>query len=562
MQITGNGLHLSPENLQKTEGGSVEKILAALKSGDSKSVSLALMEPGTYFHGKVLEIFGNKATIGMENGQQFLAKIESNISMELNQNLLFEVKSNDKGTIAVRPIPMESAMDVTATKALTASNISVTPKNVEIVKNLLDEKLPVDKQNIQKMLRYTVENPATPIKTLVQMVKANIPVTPENIEQFIKYQESSHPLVTEMEQFLDTFLLEMEDLANQGQTKEVLQLNQKVLDLVLSQLGNTTVLQPEQLQQLEGLEKLFVQLEQMLQGEGAIEKQNTLLKDGTLQQTGVAGENGEIANILGQKQLGITEDLTHGENQAEAIKTEINQSEQVNTLIGKVLGELAEATKPLSDIIKDLVKEPEYQDLLKRSLNDQILLLPEDVADKEKVQETYSRIQREMQVLRDVMENVPRQEMAAAKQAKSIEGNLDFMQQLNQVYSYIQLPLKMAGENAHGDLYVFADRKGLKQEKEELSALLHLDMENLGALDIFVTLKGKNVGTKITLENEEILDLFAEHMNELTERLEKKGYQVETTLETGEVKPDFVQDFLLKGESAGDVRRFSFDVKA
>lgn len=564
MQIMGNGLQLNLENLMKTEGGSVEKILATLQSGDKNNVSLALMEPGTYFHGKVLEIVGNKATIGMENGQQFLAKIENNIAMELNQNLLFEVKSNDKGTVAVRPILIESAVDVTATKALTASNMSVTPKNLEVVRNLLDEKMPVDKQNIQKVLRYTVENPTTSIKTLVQMEKAKIPVTPENVVQFTKYQEGQHQLVSEMEQFLDTFLLEMEDMAEQGQTKEVLQLNQKVMDLFFNQSGDTSSLKPEHLQQLQELEKLFTQMEQMFV-DGGIEVQKDLAGE-SLQPEVQAEVKENAAGMLTGKmsaEMNLAENTVGREFPAEVILQEENVAEQVNGLAGKVFGEIAEGQKSLTVIIKDLINEPEYRELIKNCVKDQILLLPEDVADKEKVQEVYHRIQRGIQILRDAMETVPRQEMSVTRQAQSIEGNLDFIQQLNQMYSYIQLPLKMAGENAHGDLYVFADRKRLKQQdKEELSALLHLDMENLGAMDIFVTLKGKNVGTKIILENEAILDLFAAHMHELTERLERKGYQVETTLETGEAKLDFVQDFLQKGETGGDVRRFSFDVKA
>lgn len=597
MQISGNGLQLNLENLLKADSGAAEKILNALKSENSgNQQSLALMEPGTYFRGKVLEIIGNKAVIGMESGEQFLAKIENSISLEPKANLLFEIKNNEKGTVLVKPVLIEQESDVIAAKALSAAKMSATGKNVEIVRNLLEEKMPVDKGNIQKILRDTIQNPDVPVKVLVQMEKAGLAVTPENIDQFVAYQEGQNRIETQIEELTDDFWNGMEQLAEWGQGKEVVNANKKVLEFLLSEQGKELPLSTEQKEQLNLWKDVFKALEQGL--EGKMPGQDNVPEKENLEQPGELKTDNNLPlkeSIPGEKQnktsgksllfpesaAGTKEELKNtglfegakttvitGREKQQILEPEVLTEKEETSLRqpiqpDKIMEQLTGKEKPVLDVLHEIIKKSDYKECVKRALKEQNFLLPEEVGDKEKVKDLYQRMQNEIRILREAVEQLPGRELSGGKQMANPEGNLDFMQQLNQVYSYIQLPLKMSGENAHGDLYVFADKKRLKQDKEELSALLHLDMEKLGAMDIFVTLNGKKVGTKMTLEKEEILELFAAHIDQLTERLEQKGYQVSTTLETGKAEPDFVQDFLLKGEAVKEgVQHFSFDVKA
>jgi hypothetical protein len=66
-----------------------------------------------------------------------------------------------------------------------------------------------------------------------------------------------------------------------------------------------------------------------------------------------------------------------------------------------------------------------------------------------------------------------------AKEVTNLRQNIDFMNQLNQMYTYIQLPLKMSNKTANGELYVFTNKRSLVKENGAVSALLHLNMENL-----------------------------------------------------------------------------------
>ena len=63
-----------------------------------------------------------------------------------------------------------------------------------------------------------------------------------------------------------------------------------------------------------------------------------------------------------------------------------------------------------------------------------------------------------------------------------LQQNLAFMKMLNEQFAYMQLPLKLSQQNAHGDLYVMTRKNALKKSKDNLKVLLHLEMDSLGTL--------------------------------------------------------------------------------
>ena len=104
------------------------------------------------------------------------------------------------------------------------------------------------------------------------------------------------------------------------------------------------------------------------------------------------------------------------------------------------------------------------------------------------------------------------------------------MNQLNQAFSYVQIPLKLENQNANGDLYVYANKKSLADKDGNLSAYLHLDLDNLGSVDVYVTMKSDKVSTNFKVADDSVLDLIEEHIGELNERLQKKGYSLNTSV--------------------------------
>ena len=97
-----------------------------------------------------------------------------------------------------------------------------------------------------------------------------------------------------------------------------------------------------------------------------------------------------------------------------------------------------------------------------------------------------------------------------------------------------------------------------------MSALLHLDMEHLGPVDVYVKLAGKNVTTKFCLEDSETLDFVYDHIDRLNARLEALGYTAhfEMKLTQPQENFDFEKDFLQNQTGGAPTSQYIFDIKA
>ncbi len=122
-----------------------------------------------------------------------------------------------------------------------------------------------------------------------------------------------------------------------------------------------------------------------------------------------------------------------------------------------------------------------------------------------------------------------------ARAMANLSENVEFM---NQMFTYVQLPLKFGNSQAHGDLYVYTNKKNMARKDGMLTAFLHLDLDYLGSLDVSISLQTERnqVTTKFYLDEASIA-LVEEHIDELSQRLLKKGYQCKNmVLEKNEEK--------------------------
>ena len=117
------------------------------------------------------------------------------------------------------------------------------------------------------------------------------------------------------------------------------------------------------------------------------------------------------------------------------------------------------------------------------------------------------------------------------------------------MYHYVQLPLNVNQHVASGDLYVFKRKHAKTDEDGKLTALLHLTMPTLGNMDVFLSLQNQNLTTKFCMEKEELIDFMEAHMEQLNERLRKKGYIIQTSVITGTQEEKTVIENIMKSES-------------
>ena len=199
-----------------------------------------------------------------------------------------------------------------------------------------------------------------------------------------------------------------------------------------------------------------------------------------------------------------------------------------------------------------------------KAIEQQWLMKPEQVAEKKEVESFYRKLRAQTAQLMESLGQAGK-DTPLAKNLSTAQNNIDFMNQMNQMFQYIQLPLKMGGGEAHGDLYVYANRKNARKEDDSVSALLHLDMEHLGPMDIYVRMKDMDLSTKFYLSNEKILDFIAANIHLLEERLRKRGYSFQSEMQmTKEEKggASVIETLTAQEKKATLLAQYSFDVRA
>ena len=204
-----------------------------------------------------------------------------------------------------------------------------------------------------------------------------------------------------------------------------------------------------------------------------------------------------------------------------------------------------------------------YKNLLSNLITDQWTIEPEKLTEEHSVRDLYRRMESQLSQLQQVVSKYPKAGETVAAAAKDLSSNISFMNQIQQAYHYVQIPLRFQGQNVNSELFVYRNHKEHRDENEELSAFLHFDMEILGGMDISVKMLHKDVNMNWYLEKEETLQLLSNNLHLLSEKLEQKGYHCDMKLEKDTKKMNFVEDFLKADEgTSGQVHRYSFDVRA
>ena len=203
-------------------------------------------------------------------------------------------------------------------------------------------------------------------------------------------------------------------------------------------------------------------------------------------------------------------------------------------------------------ISKENLRTPEGVEQLHKSLfallKEQMLMKPENMDSKEYVREFYERLDEQMGKLQELIKTAGKEDSTLGREVSNVKNNIQFMNQINELYHYVQLPIKMNDEHANGDLYVYKRKNAKTGEDGKLTALLHLSMPTLGNMDIFLSLEEGRLSTRFCLEKEEMIDFIEANIDRLNERLIKKGYQVQTSVTAGMKEEKTVIEHIMESE--------------
>ena len=522
--------------------------------------------PGQTLRGEVVSREGNNAQIRLLQDVLVDAKVDADIRLELGQNITFQVKNNGQ-TLNLSPLFTNMATEGTVLKALDMASLPVNENTVAMTKQLMDAGFPIDKNTLQQIWHESNAFPDAEILDLVNLHKVELPVTEENITQMASYRNLTHQLTAGIAETGESLTNMLQGLVESGDIEQVATIYSEVLELLAFEdaAGETVTGQ----QQTEGpLPEPDVDVtvtpeeaEQMpvqpsATAPEAVPGQKTIMEE----PTETAPDNGQ----------------TIKENPGAEKTQEAPQLQNLQKLLKQGL-----ETKDIP-LLRSILHNSKVAELPAKLLADRWSIKPEDVESPEKVEELYQKLGKQLKGLSNLLEENGQRGSSAYQNVTNLSQNVDFLQQINQTYAYIQLPLHLRqggekkgetflysrlllrqGEHKTGELFVYTNKKNLARKDGQVSALLHLDMEHLGPLDVYVALKDTKVSTKFYVQNDAILDYLEANMDVLTERLQKRGYdcKCETTLRTELQQTAQAMAPLLKTEGSVPVAQYAFDVR-
>lgn len=573
-------------------------------AGNSKQAVKGLTQ-GQSIHGEIVGKNGNEVQIRVDKDIVITARLDKDIPVSVGQSMTFEVKNSAGTQIALRPLFENMAQDANVLKALEAAKLPATNELMQMVSAMMKQGMSIDKNALMDMGRAVMANAGSSPETVVMMKALNLPITPENIQQFENYQGYKHQILSNVTDILMEIPKAFHAMAAAGQGDMAMDFYTRILNLAAGQEAAEQAGEPvnrvftditgESGETISAQEQNAAQPAVLPDNEAAdgIQKEVQagmdrelagIIKDGGGQgKDAAAAENGntdavreqalpvqsddsflagllnggsrvQLAAMLGKLGMpeGMLSQVREGSISAELLMKEIQrmtagQGENINR----------------ADLMK-LFGSREYTQVLTKAMEQQWLMKPEQVAEKRDVESFYRKLQTQTAQLMDAL-NQAGKDTPLAKSLTNMQKNLDFMNQMNQMFQYIQLPLKMSGGEAHGDLYVYANRKSAKNEDDSVSALLHLDMEHLGPMDIYVLMKERNVSTKFYLQDEAMIDFIAEHIHLLDERLQKRGYSFKSEMvvkEETKGSTSVIETLTAQEKKATLLAQYSFDVRA
>lgn len=582
---------------------------AANGAGGQHGGQNVTVAPGQVLGGEVLDVKNGEVTLRLDNNATLTANLDKNMELTVGQKLMFQVTSNGDKT-ELHPLYTNLSNNTMANTALSQAGLSPTAANLAMVSSMLDEGMPVNRQALLGMARVLDANPVTDPATLVELTKLGLPVNELNIGQYENYKNFEHQIINDA-QGLSTGLSELLGTAGEGEgiiqtgnefiLTDQLQLSSDILSLVDSgdrdwsailnnpQITGTAaqsveiaangpldpMIEVQQNQAVEVEDVWAVSLNPDSDAEPEMQASVNMGESTVNQDAGTTLGGGQMQDGQNQLMQGLVDDLSKLGMPAEELKNIADGTmsvrdliDFVRTMINNNHGDNKLSSTQMESLTK-ILNNPDFKQLVGNQLLNQMMLDPEDIAKEGRIEELYKRLAEQSQRAIEILKDAGQSGTEVFKNAQNINDNVNFMNQLNQMMSYVQLPVRMTQENAHGELYVYTKKKQLADKDGNVSAFLHLDMENLGPMDVYVAMQKNKVNTNFYLADEEVLDLIMSHIDILDARLQKRGYNMSTsvTIKSKDEPKKTVVGEMLKEQSSGVVTgpiasKLTFDIRA
>ena len=509
------------------------------EQGNTALTILRSLADGDTFSANITDVSGEQVTITLDGGQSFTASLLNSTAYNIGDRACFVIQDNKGENIVLKAVTMQATALEAAmiNKSLKAAGIMPTLRNREMVLELMRNGMPIGRDALLDMVKELSSHSNAEIGGIIALKRMGIEVTDDSLKSYQNYKEY-----------------------NGAMQRDIAALGEKLFESVDSGKALSDVV------------KLLVG-DELLTGNGTVEdnsKEST--KTGAQTQQPVGTQADEKADIAQKNLMSDVKNMVAGmvDNYNAATGRSLKLSyEFLNTdNLARFMNEFARMAEEfemeplLKNKLHGVLKGDKASRLLNELVRDTFSMKMTDVADSESVKE---HIAKTLDKLSSISEyEASNQSAELSNVASRMSNNMEFLNSMNQFMAAVQVPIKNIGEHGEGELYVYRRNKQKCGEDDTVKAFLHLDMEHLGALDIYVTLKGSSVATNFKVEDESVLDFLETNMEQLTKKLAEDGYNVTASISKTDDSAgfDFEKEVIAPVLPVSDVRRFRFDMKA
>lgn len=530
-------------------------------------INLRDLAAGDVFRGEIININNQNVEILLDGNEYINATMQQALELNIGEKLLFQVKDNSDTQLVIRPVANNEVSLELVNKSLLTAGLTINDKNIAIVKELIANGQPIDRQSIINMIKLSSVYANESIDKLIDMTKNGIEINRENLDMYDAYTTSSHHITENIMGIGDGILEVFEKiLESDVSTENFIENNVSLENLTESNINAGNL---ENNVSLENFTESNINPENLMGNiisSDSFTKINTILEDlSNIFDTD--NDNKQISESINVDKNNIYNRESIQEAPKESTKDFLKMVDSSDTF-----KELSEVLKNIGknmpkEAFNNIIKSPVFKEKITKLLMDRLYLNPAKLSEdkkivKNEVDKIYDKLNKLTEMIKNMPETVKSENLSLA--GDKLSKNMNFMNELNNIEAYVQVPVKFSEGNKNGDLYVYNRRRNKKINDDTLTAFLHLQLDYLGATDINISLKKNSVTAKFTLDDETSRNLVEDNLGELAERLEKIGYNVTISTELSEKKSQEFNAILpitSNNENAVSIKRYIFDIR-
>lgn len=596
MPIVSNGIQNSTDSPSSSVASSQPK---AYRTGNTT----VMLREGQTLKGVVSDVHSDQITLVMEDGTAFTGRLPDAGQYSIGQKAAFKIVSLDQNTIYMKAVSTSYLLDMedTIDQALEEAGLPKSARNSDVVRSLLMNQQSISRENLLSSIRLCATYPDADVNSVITLRRLGLPLTPENLAQFEQYENNDHSLLDHFAQITDS----IGDLMNAIGT-QVPRLSGQTAGQLLNLALSSSLTPEEQALKEAQAAASEAQTEAAAQEGEESDAPETAEKAPANAADAALSEETEVSSSPFSRMKQIFSSLADGASAAKAALSETGlakdykvpfiheqvgfslspeEREAFHSLLSdlplpeELTTSLQEGTLTTRDFLTavrqalprmsseqaaGLLSSPAFQRLVKDQFLSNWTLSPEKLKQKGAVEELYQQISSQVDKLSHFSQDVFGKNLFENLQQQTTQTsqNLNFMKLLNDTYQYVQLPVKLQQQNAHGDLYVMTRKESLRRHPDSLKALLHLDMDHLGSLDIHIIRENTSITTKFFVDEKDTLQLLEKNINLLQDALNEQGFSFSSEFSMKEKDFNLVNDFMNAEAPVGTIARYNFDLRA